>query len=85
MRIPWEEAGLLAQNGPRMELGSNREATVDGCGGVLEYSGESVRVRYGGGVVRFTGRGLRLHSLAARSLVVSGWIARIEFLRIGEK
>ena len=80
MRLPWEGAGLLAENGPRMELGGNREATVDGCGGVLEYSDETVRIRYGKVVVRFTGRGLRLHSLTAKSLVVSGWITGIEIL-----
>ena len=76
----WEAHGLLAENGPRIELGGHREATVDGCGGVLEYTEEVVRIRYGRGVVKFSGAGLRLHSLAAKSLILSGKIQKIEFL-----
>ena len=76
----WEAHGLLAENGPRMELGGRREATVDGCGGVLEYTETVVRIRYGRGVVKFSGERLRLHSLAAKSLILSGEIQKIEFL-----
>ena len=31
----------------RIELKSNREAVVENCGGVLEYSDETVRVKTG--------------------------------------
>mgnify|MGYP001624279183 CR=1 FL=1 len=69
--LGWEAHGLLAENGPRMELGGRREATVDGCGGVLEYTETVVRIRYGRGVVKFSGE---------RSLILSGEIQKIEFL-----
>ncbi len=37
-----------------MELNGNREAVVEGCGGVLEYDDTVVRVRIPGQVVRFS-------------------------------
>ncbi len=66
--------------GAHMELNGNREAVVEGCGGILEYSEESVRVRTGKLAVRFVGRGLRIKCLAADSLVVEGFFTGIEFL-----
>ncbi len=69
----------LAMRG-RMELNGNREAVVEGCGGVLEYDETVVRVRTPGQVVRFTGRGLSIRSLTADALVVTGYITGIEFL-----
>ena len=63
-----------------MELNGNREAVVEGCGGVLEYDETVVRVRIPGQVVRFTGRGLSIRSLTADALVVTGYITGIEFL-----
>ncbi|MDD3229710.1 MAG: YabP/YqfC family sporulation protein [Oscillospiraceae bacterium] len=78
MKFP-DEPSLLAQSGAKLELAGNREATVDGCGGVLVYTQEVVCIRYGRGVLRFTGRGLSLHSLEARSLIISGYITDIAY------
>lgn len=62
-----------------MEINGNREAVVDGCGGILEYSSETVRIRTGKMIVRFGGRGLAIRSLTADALVVTGFITGIEF------
>lgn len=62
-----------------MEINGNREAVVDGCAGILEYSTETVRVRAGRMVIRFCGRGLSIRSLTADALVVTGFITGIEF------
>ena len=83
MKLP-EKPVLLAQSGEKLELAGNREATVDGCGGVLEYTEEAVRIRYGRGVLRFLCRGLTLHSLAVKTLVVTGYITEIDYAARGE-
>jgi sporulation protein YqfC len=78
MKFP-EKPSLLTQSGEKIEIAGNREATVDGCGGVLEYTQEVISIRYGKGIARFAGRGLALHSLAAHSLVISGYITDIAY------
>jgi sporulation protein YqfC len=62
-----------------MEINGNREAVVDGCSGILEYSSEAVRIRTGRMIVRFGGRGLAIKCLTADALVVTGFITGIEF------
>lgn len=69
-----------AQMASHMEINGNREAIVEGCGGVLEYGDDVVRVKAGKQTVRFTGRGLVIKCLTADSLVVTGFIMGIEFL-----
>lgn len=63
-----------------MEINGNREVTLEGCRGVMEYDSDVVRVRTAKGNVRFTGRGLVIKCLDADSLVVEGFITGIEFL-----
>jgi hypothetical protein len=81
---PAQKSSLLVQSGEKMELAGNREATVDGCGGVLEYTHSVVCVRYGRGVLRFSGQGLSLQSLACSSLIISGYITQIAYAARGE-
>lgn len=78
MKLRENSAAFWAQGGPRLEMCGNRQILVEGCGGVLEYTQEAVRLRYGRLVLRFTGRGLCLHALSARSLTISGWITGME-------
>mgnify|MGYP005837179771 CR=1 len=66
--------------GSRMELNGNREVIVEGCGGVMEYSEETVRVKTGRLVAKFTGRNLKIKCLTGDSLVVEGFITKLEFL-----
>lgn len=63
-----------------MEINGNTEAVVEGCGGVLEYSEESVRIRAGKMIVRFAGRGLTIKCLTSESLVITGFLTGIEYL-----
>lgn len=63
-----------------MEINGNTEVVVEGCGGVLEYDTDVVRIKTGKMSVRFTGRGLVIKCLTADSLVVTGFIMGIEFL-----
>jgi len=67
-------------SGFRMEISGNREAVLEGCGGVLEYSEEAIRVRAGKMSIRFTGRNLKIKCLTADSLVVEGYLTGLEFI-----
>lgn len=81
MRKPQSLLNLsdLAMRG-HIEVNGNREAVVEGCGGVLEFDETVVRVRTPGQVVCFTGRGLKIRCLTSDALVVTGYITGIEFM-----
>ncbi|WP_101697696.1 YabP/YqfC family sporulation protein [Clostridium minihomine] len=67
-------------SGFRLEIKGNREAVLEGCGGVLEYGEDTVRVRAGKMSVRFTGRDIKIKCLTADSLVVEGYLTGLEFI-----
>lgn len=64
---------------PCMELSGNREAVLEGCRGVLEYSPQAVRVNTGGMIVSFFGRELDLRCISPSALIIGGTITGIEF------
>lgn len=59
---------------PNMELRGNREAVIEHCESVLEYTGEKVRIRAGKLTLEFTGRHLRLNCMTDENVVVTGYI-----------
>lgn len=63
-----------------LQMSGNREATIDGSQGVLEYGAECIRVNTGRMVLKFTGRALSLKCLAGETLVIEGYITGVEFL-----
>ena len=67
-------------NASKIELISNREATVDGCMGILEYSGEIIRINTGTTVVKFSGRDLNIRSMSEKNVWITGYILSVEFL-----
>ena len=66
---------------PFMQFSSNREVTVDGCKGILEYCTESIRINTGKLIVAFNGRGLNIKCMTETSVVVCGYITSVEFHR----
>ena len=58
---------------PFLQFNSNKEVTLDGCRGILEYQKEMI--------IAFKGRGLNIKCLTASSLVIGGYITAVEFLR----
>lgn len=62
-----------------IELSSNREAVIEGCRGVLEYTPERVRLSCGSKVVRFVGDALELRCVTDSTAVVTGRILMVEF------
>lgn len=63
----------------RIEMSGNREAVVDGCRGVLEYSRESIRLSTGDMKIHFVGRGLELRNLRRDCAIVDGYIISVDF------
>lgn len=64
---------------PCIELSGNREAVLEGCRGVLEYSPEAIRVNTAGMIVSFLGRELDLRCISESALIIAGFITHIEF------
>lgn len=76
----FELPGAALANVTHMELSGNTQVTVEGCGGIMEYSGETIRVKTGKMVTKFSGRNLQIRCLSADSLVIEGFVTGIEFL-----
>lgn len=63
----------------KIELTGNREISVDGCRGILEYDEGVVRLNLGNMIIKITGAGLTIPSMAAEQTTVTGSIASVEF------
>lgn len=69
----------LLEGLPQVELLGNREAVVERCQGVLEYTDEVVRLDAGGLQIRFLGRDLCLRRMDESGVTVEGFIVAIDF------
>ena len=75
------EVPLSAVGGtPQLLLSGNRELTVEGCKGILEYDEDIIRLNLGKLILRLTGRDLSLCTLTEDTAVVEGYLLSIEFL-----
>ncbi len=63
----------------RIEICGNREATVEGCVGILEYSDSSVAVNTGKLTVRFCGCSLTITEMQDSCAEIRGIITSIDF------
>lgn len=64
----------------QMEMAGNKEVTIDGVQGVIEYNDDCIRVSTGKMVIKFSGRNLSLKALTSDTLIISGFILAIEFI-----
>lgn len=62
-----------------IELCGNREAIVEGCLGILEYSDCSVAINTGKLIVRFNGSDLTITSMQDSLTVIKGILTCIDF------
>lgn len=81
-RVSGTLAGQTATLVPqlRVELLQNRQAVVDGCKGVLEYSDTCIRLGADRLILRFTGTELLLRTFSSSSAIVEGNIVTVEFM-----
>lgn len=66
-------------NAARIELNSNREATIDGCRGIIEYYDTMIILNIGRGTVQFNGSGLSIVSFDSEVAVLRGQITSVEY------
>jgi len=70
-------------SGMRIEITSNREAVIENCRGILEYTSERIRLLTPGMTVNFSGKSLSIGSMNQSSAAVTGVIESIEFSLLG--
>ena len=63
----------------RVELLGNRQAVVDGCKGIIEYSDSCIRLSTPRLILKFTGTGLEIRALTDSSAIVEGTILSLEY------
>lgn len=76
LEIPQGALSGMAQ----IELSGNREAVVDGCSGILEYTQSEIKINTPNMVVKFSGRGLRIRVMTSSSMVIEGFFTSVEFI-----
>ena len=63
----------------RVELLGNRQAVVDGCRGIIEYSDTCIRLSAQGLILKFTGTGLEIRAFTHSEAIVAGTILGLEY------
>ncbi len=63
----------------RLELTGNREATVEGCRGIIEYGEGEIALNLGDVTATFIGEGLRMRCMTKTGAVIEGRILSIQF------
>lgn len=67
-------------NLPLISLIGREEVTIENYKGILEYSGDVLRIGTAAGVLRLRGKTLCLKQLSAECIVVTGTVESVEFL-----
>lgn len=65
--------------GPQIEFFSNREMTLDGCFGVLEYNGEYIRLKLQRGCLILCGSDFDICRYEESVIKIKGNISTVEF------
>lgn len=66
-------------SGARIEMISNKEVSIDGCKGIVEYNDEYVKLRISDGVLVLIGSSLSIPVFDGPFITISGKISNIEF------
>lgn len=64
---------------PTIELSSNKQATIEGSKGIIEYTDELIRINLADMEACFYGSNLTIGSLSQDSLEIKGNIERLEY------
>lgn len=70
-------------NTPTIQLIGDKELTLDGCRGIVEYTDYSIKIKASCGVISVFGQRLNIKYLSVNSVVIEGRISSLEF--IGER
>lgn len=72
--------GSSMLQGILIELCGNRELSVDGCRGILDYDMEMIKINCGKMVLKVTGRNLVIRCMTRDSMIINGFILSVEFI-----
>ena len=72
-------SALPELKGPIIHICGNREVSVDGCRGVVDYYETLIKLRITGGFVTFSGTGLTVTTFTESTAVIEGDLQNIEF------
>lgn len=67
-------------NLPLISLTGNEELLIENYRGIIEYTETTARLNTACGVLRIDGRGLVLKELTSESLLITGRLAKLEFI-----
>lgn len=70
---------ILTADLPHIEAEGNREISVDGCRGILEYTQDKIKLNTGKLVITFIGDGIEIKTYSDIQTVISGNILSVEF------
>ena len=71
--------GALLNREAHVELQGTHEALLEGCKGIVEYREDLIRVNIRQGQLAVGGRNLELSCVSEDSMIVRGYINKIEF------
>lgn len=77
-----EELGIpktIVSGFNHIEFFGNREAIVNGCAGILEYSDERIKINMGRNTILFKGSDLCMKEYGTSQAKISGVILTVEF------
>lgn len=74
-----EQSAVSFLPGVRVELLSNKQAIVDGCRGIIEYSDTLIRLSSEKLILGFTGVGLEIKLLSQETMIIEGTIHTVEY------
>lgn len=69
----------LISSEPAIELWGNKQITVDGCKGILEYGENLIRISCGKYAVNISGENLELKNMTERSCMITGVFESLSF------
>lgn len=72
-------SGALLNREVHVELRGTHEALVEGCKGIVEYREDSIRINTQQGQLVIGGRKLEISYMSEDSMIVRGYINKIEF------
>lgn len=70
----------LLQGQPQITLLGNKQVFIDGCGGILEYGTELIKISCGKYTITLEGDNLNITELTDKSCSVSGNLSLISFI-----
>lgn len=71
--------GTLTQGIAQIELLGNSEAVIEGCGGILKFDDQIIKLSLGKMEVQFLGSELTIQTINSERIIIHGKIMSLEY------